>query len=480
MINKHKEIIFIIGFFSLIRLLAAPTFGLGVDEAHYVLYAKNLDWSYVDHPPLVGWLHALFYYTIGTSEFLSRLPAIILFALASFLSYRFILSFSGSKNIALVGVLALNGSILLNALGIMLLPDNFLFILIFPLISLTKNIETSGRLRDFLLLGIVLGIAGLAKYTAILLVPPIFIYLIMKRRYDLIFSWRMVFAGILAILMVTPVIYWNIQHDFISFRYQTGRVLGPSSISLVKPFESLAAQFGAYSPFLFLIAFYGFIKSLRNPDDRIRLTVLIGGFIYAFFIYSSFYETALPHWTSLFYLLFIPIGVYYLMTDATPFKRKFLKVSLWFSLILTLFLYVELSAKFFRFPDYQSPFRDIYGYETIAKEADTVFKGNNNARKGLAVSNWTMGSRMMYYAFPYNMPVFVIDERKDQFDLWQSASPEGYDLLFLNTHFTNLDLEKVLTCEQVRPMKSIDISLNGGKVDSVEYVWCMNYQGFKK
>ena len=168
------------------------------------------------------------------------------------------------------------------------------------------------------------------------------------------------------------------------------------------------------------------------------------------------------------------------MSDPSAFKRKFLKVSLWFSLILTLFLYVELPAKFFRFPDYQSPFHDIYGYETIAKEADAVFKGNNNPRKGLAVSNWTMGSRMMYYALPYKMPVFVIDERKDQFDLWQSASPEGYDLLFLNTHFTNLDLDKAVTCDQVRPMKSIDSSLNGAKIDTVEYVWCMNYRGFKK
>jgi 4-amino-4-deoxy-L-arabinose transferase-like glycosyltransferase len=480
MIEKHKEIILIIGSFTLIRLLVSPTFGLGVDEAHYVLYAKNLDWSYVDHPPLVGWIHALLYYTMGTNEFLARLPAIILFALATLLSYRFILSFSGSKNIALTGVLALNGSFMLNALSIMLLPDCILLLLIFPLIELTRSIESHGRPRDFFLLGIILGIAGLAKYTAILLVPPIFIYLIIKKRYDLIFSRYIIFAGFFAILMITPVIYWNIQYDFISLRYQTGRVLGPSSINLERPFISLAAQFGAYSPFLFLIAFYGFIKALRHPDDRIRLAVLFGGIIYAFFLYSSFYETGLPHWTSLFYLLFIPIGVSYLMHPATPLKRKFLKVSLLFSLLLTLFLYVELSAKFFRFPDYKSPFRDIYGYDIIAKEAGDVFKINSHVRKGLAVSNWTMGSRVMYYALPYHMPVFVIDDRKDQFDLWQTASAEGYDLLFLNTYFTNIDLEKTMTCDQVRPVKILDVSLNGGKVDSVEYIWCMNFQGVKK
>ena len=480
MIQKHKEILLIIGSFTLVRLLVSPTFGLGVDEAHYVLYAKNLDWSYVDHPPLVGWIHSLFYYTLGSGEFTARLPAIILFALVSLLSYRFILSFSGSKNIALTGVLALNGSFMLNALSIMLLPDSILFVLIFPLIWLTRNIASHGRFRDFVLLGIVLGTAGLAKYTAILFVPPIFIYLIMKKRYDLIFSRYMILAGFLALFMVTPVIYWNMQHDFISFRYQTGHVLGPSSISLERPLVSVAAQFGAYSPFLFLIAFYGFFKGLRNPDDRIRLAILFGGVIYAFFLYSSFYETALPHWTSPFYLLFIPVGVFYLMNHSTPFKRKFLKVSLWFSLVLTLFLYVELSAKFFRFPDYQSPFRDIYGYETIAKEASDVFKVNSRAEKGLAVSNWTMGSRMMYYALPYRMPVFIIDDRKDQFDLWQTNPPEGNDLLFLNTHFTHLDLEKKVMCDQVRPVKTIDVTLNGGKVDTVEYVWCTNFRGVKK
>ena len=30
-----------VGFMTLLRLAVAPTFGLGVDEAHYVLYSYN-------------------------------------------------------------------------------------------------------------------------------------------------------------------------------------------------------------------------------------------------------------------------------------------------------------------------------------------------------------------------------------------------------------------------------------------------------
>jgi hypothetical protein len=43
MLKENKKIFLLIGFFTLIRLAVSPFFGLGVDEAHYVLYAKFLD-----------------------------------------------------------------------------------------------------------------------------------------------------------------------------------------------------------------------------------------------------------------------------------------------------------------------------------------------------------------------------------------------------------------------------------------------------
>jgi hypothetical protein len=74
--DKNRDAVWLIAAFTAVRLIVAPTFGIGTDEAHYVLYAKFLDLSYFDHPPLVGWTQALFYYTFGTNEFLVRLPAL--------------------------------------------------------------------------------------------------------------------------------------------------------------------------------------------------------------------------------------------------------------------------------------------------------------------------------------------------------------------------------------------------------------------
>jgi hypothetical protein len=481
MLKENKKIFLLIGFFTLIRLAVSPFFGLGVDEAHYVLYAKYLDWSYLDHPPLVGWVHAPFFYFLGSNEFLARLPAILIFAIASYCAYIFILRITSSINISLLAAVALNCSFMLNALGLMLLPDSLLLLLIFPLIFITEKIAREKKPLDFILLGIILGLMGLAKYTSILLVPPLIAFFLLKKRYDIVFSPYTFLAALIALLLVTPVIYWNITHDFISFRYQGSHVFGTLAASFSNFLISIAAQFGAYSPFLFIIAFYGFFKSIRTRNDYIRLSVLFGGTIMIFFLLTSFYERTLPHWPAVFYLLFIPVGTYNLVTAQEKWKKYYLYFSIGLSLVLMLFAYTELAGKFFSFPDYKSPFRDIYGYPAITEQADKIIKNDISAKpKAIAVTNWTMGSRVIYYSLPYRQEVFVIDNRKDQFDLWEKKLPIGYDLLFLNNHFEDLDIAAYAHCKYVEVAGEKDLILNGSKVDSFKFVWCRNYQGIKR
>ncbi|MCK9392591.1 MAG: hypothetical protein M0Q01_13615, partial [Syntrophales bacterium] len=256
-------------------------------------------------------------------------------------------------------------------------------------------------------------------------------------------------------------------------------------------------------------------KGWKSTDDRIRLSVLFGVVILLFFFYSSLYERTLPHWPSLFYLLFIPIGGYYLRSAGSSKKRKYFYFSVGFSLTITLFLYAALPAKWFTFPDYKSPFRDIVGFETIAREGDAILRQGPAAkaaapgatvvpapsigaagdasspagsragvaptphRRALAVTNWTMGSRMLYYILPYRHEVFIMDDRKDQFDVWQRTEPKGYDLLFVNTNFHQVNVQQTYRCDSSEPAKKMDIVLNGGKVDTIEYVWCRNFQGSK-
>ncbi|MGQ9695686.1 MAG: ArnT family glycosyltransferase [Thermodesulfobacteriota bacterium] len=469
----------IIGFFSALRLGVAPFFGLGVDEAHYVLYAKFLDLSYVDHPPLVGWVHSVIFYTLGTNEFLARLPAILIFAGTSYLAYRFLWYISRSVPISLAAVWALNSSFLFNALGLMLLPDSLLLPLAFLFLEIVLKIAAHGQRKHFLYLGLILGVSGLAKYTAILFLPALCFFFLRRRRLTLLFSKNFFLAALIAGLSLVPVLIWNGENDWISFRYQ-GQHLTSFSAHMLKNFLfSLLGQFLSYSPFLFGVACYGFIKSWSAPNERIFLSFLLGASNLIFFSFFSFFEVILPHWNCFFYLLFIPLGVYYLERGEDKRKKKILKICIGVSFALTIFLYAELAGKFFRFPDFRSPFQDIYGWDHICQEANRRLKENPRSPKALAVTNWTMGSRVMYYSLPYENEVFVIDNRRDQFDIWQKKDPYGYDLLFVQTYFEKVDIGQKFKCAQIIPSHSLELTLNGGKVNKVDLVWCQNYQGMK-
>ncbi len=469
----------IIAFFSALRLGVAPLFGLGVDEAHYVLYAKFLDLSYVDHPPLVGWVHALIFYTLGTNEFLARLPAILIFAATSYLAYRFLWYISRSASLSLAAVLALNSSFLFNALALMLLPDTLLLFLAFLFLEIMLKIAAHGQRKHFLYLGLILGTAGLAKYTAILFLPPFFLFCLRRRRFALLFSGNLFLTTLIAGLCLIPVLIWNGQNDWISFRYQGQHLTSFSAHMLKNFFFSLMGQFLSYSPFLFAVACYGFIKSWSALNERIFLAFLLGASSLIFFSFFSFFDVILPHWNCLFYILFIPLGVYYLGKGENKRKKKILKICIGFSCALTIFLYAELAGKFFRFPDFRSPFQDIYGWDHICQEANRWLKKNPRSPKALAVTNWTMGSRVMYYSLPYGNEIFVIDERRDQFDIWQKKDPCGYDLLFVQTYFEKVDIGQKFKCAQVIPVHNLELTLNGGKVNKVYLVWCQNYQGMK-
>ncbi len=474
--KEHRLFFSFITFVAFIRLLLAPMVGLGVDEAHYVLYALNLDWSYFDHPPLVGWVQYIFISIFGTNEFGARVAAILIGFGTSVFIYKLIYDINQNKNEAFLAILALHASFMFNALFIMLMPDTLLFLLILPIIFTVIKLEKNDTFGMWILLGMLLGLAGLAKYTAVLFILPILLYFLIKKRYELFYTPKILPAIFIALCIIAPVIFWNIQNDWASFAYQSEHVVGDNSIQWSAFFSSLAAQFGAYNPLLFPLAFYGLYKALKSKNDTLFLTALFGLVFILFFSYASLYKTALPHWSALFYLLFIPIGSFYALSLGKKMK-KYLKIALAFGLILSAIIYAELGLKFIPFPPYQSLHHDIYGWDTIMQKANAEIAENPNACIG--VTNWTLASRAIYYNRDFNSSVYLLDKRADQFDIWGKGSPLGKDILFINTHYFQKDIAKYAKCDAIIPHANFDIILNANKVNTINFTTCKNYQGLQ-
>ncbi len=462
---------------TLLRLLVIGRFGLGVDEAHYVLYGLYPALSYFDHPPLVGWTEMLFTHLMGVNEFAARVPAVIVGAAATAMVYFWLIRLFGSRRLAFWGAVALNASFLFNALFMMLMPDTLLYLLVIPVMTTALRIEESDTFRNWLVLGVLLGLAGLAKYTAFLFVVALALYFAYRRRWDLFLTPKMLPAVAVAGIIVSPVLIWNAEHDWISFAFQSAHVSGGRHIDLNAFGQSLAAQLGAYSPFLFPVAFYGLWRALKSRENApLLLTGIFGAVVIAFFTYNSLYARALPHWTSLFYLLFIPVGTAFLL-QKSGFWKKYVYAAVALSGAITLLLYAELRFKFLPFPDYKSVHRDLYGWDTIMEHASGHI--TDKAHQAAAVTNWSLASRAIYYARPYGIDTFLIDGRYDQFDLWQHGTPEGKDLLFITTHDFRKNIEKSMRCDRVEEAETFDIELHGHKVNTVTLTWCRNFGGEK-
>ncbi len=470
-------LLFFIVSMALLRALISPYFGLGVDEAHYLLYGVNLDLSYFDHPPLVGWTQAIFSSIFGINEFSARVGAILIGAICSIFVYFWLIKIFNSSKIALVGAVALNASFMFSALFVMFMPETLLFLLIIPILYIALEIEKHNKIRDWVLLGVLLGAAGLSKYTAFLFVIALIIYFLLKRRFDLFINIKLLLAISISSLMILPIIIWNIDHDWISFAFQSSHVGGKDEFRVDFLAESLAVQFGAYSPFLAPLAYYGLYKSFRSPNNpALLISAIFGSVLMLFFTYNSAFAVALPHWSALFYMLFIPIGVGFLMQSGKT-GTKYVYGAVALSLLIVLLLYAELRFKFLPFKPYHSLHRDLYGWDQITKEADALIL--DPSTEALAVANWSLASRAIYYARAYSFQTYLIDDRYDQFDIWQEGSPLDKDLLFISTHDFNIDISKKMNCSSTKLAKKFDIMLNSTQVNTIELIWCRDFGGKK-
>lgn len=462
----------------MLRLRVASQFGLTVDEAHYVLYGKFLDWSYFDHPPLVGWVQALFQLLSIDDLVKSRLPAILISIFTSKLIFDFLITKGSTQKHSLLAVIALNLTPMFNAMSVALLPDTLLMPLTLLIIISSEKILTHPNLKNWALLGLWLGLAGLAKYTAILYIialVPIFIF---KNKFKELLRINIWIGVLIAMVLVSPVLYWNLKNNWISFQYQGDHVLKLDSSVLHNLGASFFIQMLSWGigPFLIsLTIFFRLLKDIRlNASNFISL--IFSSVFLLFFIYVSLSTPLLPHWMLIFFILMIPLSYVDLLE-----KKKYLKTLQLATLVSSLFglaLMFELGFKIFP-PKYTaSVYEGVMGWDSAIAEANKKLEPITNPKKALAVMNWTLGSRAMYYNRT-QFDVFVIDKRFDQYDIWAPQSNIGYDLVVMIEADKKVEHLAHLDCAQLTAVGEIKTTIKDIPVNHFLYYHCANFSGYK-
>lgn len=470
-----------------LHLLVAGRVELSGDEAHYALYGYFLDWSYFDHPPLVGWLQALIL-PFSDSDFALRLWPAILGILSSWALFRLTRTLFPDESpwTAFIAVALLQSTLVFQVFSIAMEPDTVLLpISIAALACLLRAVEQE-RLRDWLWVGALFGLAGLAKYTAVMLVASALLLVLLGGRSRVLRRPGPWLAVVVALLLIAPVLWWNWQHDWISFRYQIDHGVPSRGWELRRFLLSQAGQLVAYGPGLYLLGFAAAYAGLRGwGEQAVRYSLLLALPPLLFFGWSSGFEPTLPHWTLLGWALLAPLAARFLLHH---WRRRSVRIITWggagYSLLLLLLLHSELFSPWLPFEPMHYPLNDLYGWHAAAEKAQRLRRTmalTPGPKPVLFAGNWSYASHIAWYVRP--TPVQVTDDHITQSDLWYGTPAPGARgiLVVPDSQFSHGDIAGWLArFDHCKKADAVDVVLHGIPAVSYDLYSCSGYRGAQR
>jgi len=459
------------------HLLVAARTPLTADEAHYALYGLYLDWSYFDHPPLVGWLQALVL-PWSQAEFALRLwPIALSFATAPVLFHFARRLFpEGHPWLGFWSAALFLTGPLFQAIGLALVPETPLLLLALLALLNLLNALDRGRRRDWLLFGLCLGLAGLAKYTAVTLALSALAFVVTQRRLEVLRTAGPWLAVLVAGLLIAPVLYWNVTHDWLSFRYQLGHGFRPKDWEWSRVALSQIGQFIAYGPALFIAGLVALVAGFREWRVRgVQLVLLTALPVLLLFAFGSGREETLPHWTALAWLVSAPLAVRWLMTYWT---QRSVRALAWgsslYSVALILLAHILLLWPSLPGTPSRAVQGAIQGWPEAAARARALRDEMRDPAAALFVPNWSLASRLAWYARP--LPVQVTDTRVDQFDLWfGSPAPGASGVLVMPGFALKRNASVLRRFENCNEQAPLPIVAGGQAVVTFHFYLCRGY-----
>ncbi|TPQ39552.1 glycosyltransferase [Bradyrhizobium guangdongense] len=285
----------------MMRATFATLVPLRVDEAYYWTWSSESVLSYLDHPPMVAWSVQLGTFLFGDTNLGVRLGGLLAMLAMQGLLADIVWRTTRDWRYTIFAVLLPEAALDYGLMMSKVAPDTAMIAFSMAMVWALVRLALSGDLRWWLLAGLFGGLALLSKYTAILLVPAIMAFAVVPswRRQQLSspYPWL---AALIALVVFSPVLYWNAVHDWVSFRFQLDRPVQLEEWSLRFLGDFVGSQFVLLGPLLFPVLLIGVAmlgrRGFRARDPvAILLSMCVIGPL-CFFLWRSLYGRIGDSW----------------------------------------------------------------------------------------------------------------------------------------------------------------------------------------
>jgi 4-amino-4-deoxy-L-arabinose transferase-like glycosyltransferase len=453
---------------TLVRLAFGAAIGLGVDESYMVASGRVLSFGYFDHPPAAWWLSWGAAHLFGSeAPIVVRLPFILLFALTTWLMAR-LGEAVVDRRAGFWAALTLNLSPVFGITsGGWVLPDGPLdCALTGAALCLVHALEDRDGWRWWAGAGICAGLALFSKYSAILTIVGAALFLIADPLHRAwLRRWQPWLAALLALLIFSPVVIWNAQHDWASIAFQGARAGGLRFRPLL-PFSTLAGEALFVLPWFWVPMVWLGLRALRSGWRDRLLAFLAAPPIVLFAAVSAWSSRrVLYHWAAPGYLMLFPLFGRWV---AASWDRRAVRAMIVGTAALCLTAVVVIGGDIrldWLGPVMPAKDPTAEGMDWTALRGTLAARGLLKPGTVVGVPNWRDAGKIAYGLGP-DVPVICLNQDSRQFGFAMPATRwKGATILLLSVGRTPGSMDALFS--RVEPLPSVAITLRGRTVKTI-------------
>jgi 4-amino-4-deoxy-L-arabinose transferase-like glycosyltransferase len=285
--RQMLAVVSLIAVLTLMRLFYAHALDLRTDEAYYWTWSKESALSFLDHPPMIAWFIRFGTEIFGDTNLGVRFAGILAMLVTQLLLADIVRRVTHDVRAVVFAVLMPEAALYYGLLMAKVSPDTAMIPFAVAMLWALVRLNESGNPRWWLAAGLFAGLALLSKFTAIMLVPAVLAFALVpdwRRRWlSSRYPWA---AALIAVAVFSPVLIWNHQHDWASFRFQFVRAAATHDVSLRTVGEFVGLQFGLVGFVMLPVVLSGVtLTAWRGYSGREPVAILLSTAVLVPFLY---------------------------------------------------------------------------------------------------------------------------------------------------------------------------------------------------
>jgi 4-amino-4-deoxy-L-arabinose transferase-like glycosyltransferase len=278
---------------TVMRIVYAGALDLRTDEAYYWTWSKESALSFLDHPPMIAWFIRVGTAIFGDTSLGVRFAGILAMLVTQLLLADIVRRVTNDFRAIVFALLMPEAALYYGLLMAKVAPDTALIPFATAMLWSLVRLKESSDGRWWLAAGLFAGLALLAKFTAIMLLPAVVAFMLVPdwrgRWLRSPYPWL---AALIAVVVFSPVLIWNAGHDWASFRFQFVRAVATQPMSLRTLGEFLGLQFGLVGFVLLPVVISGVaLTAWRGYRNREPVAILLATAVvvpFGYFLWKSF------------------------------------------------------------------------------------------------------------------------------------------------------------------------------------------------